>query len=73
MRKYGAFLIEDHVYNVHETRLKASDLSDSMTDPVTNIIAKNGAVLGVEVDGKACAGFPTPSRKLEFYSKTLKD
>ncbi len=73
MRKYGAFLIEDNVYGVHETRLKASDLTDAITDTVTGLISKNGVVLGVEVDGAACAGFPTPSRKLEFYSKTLKD
>ena len=73
MRKYGAFLIEDNIYSVHETRLKSGDLIDSITDPVTNLISKNGVVLGVEVDGAACAGFPTPSRKLEFYSKTLKD
>ena len=25
------------------------------------------------VDGKACEGFPTPSRKLEFYSATIKE
>ena len=73
MRKFGAFLIEDNVYNVHETGLKSSDLNDSITDPTTGVIAKNGVVLGIEVDGKACVGFPTPSRKLEFYSKTLKD
>jgi anaerobic selenocysteine-containing dehydrogenase len=73
MRKYGAYLIEDSVYHVHETRLKSRDLSDAITDPVSNIITNNGAVLGVEVDGVACVGFPTPSRKLEFYSKTLKD
>ena len=73
MRKYGAFLIEDNVYSVHETRLKSGDLADASTDPVTNLISKNGVVLGVEIDGAACAGFPTPSRKLEFYSKTLKD
>ncbi|MBI3064628.1 MAG: molybdopterin-dependent oxidoreductase [Deltaproteobacteria bacterium] len=73
MRKVGAFLIEDNVYRVHETAIKTSDLAESITDPTTNVISKNGAVLGVEVDGKACAGFPTPSRKLEFFSKTLKD
>src|SRR5881392_1194683 len=28
---------------------------------------------GVVVDGTARVGFPTPSRKLEFFSKTLKD
>jgi len=73
MRKVGAFLIEDNVYKVHETGIKSADLADSITDPTTNLISKNGTVLGVEVDGKACAGFPTPSRKLEFFSKTLKD
>ena len=73
MRKYGAFLIEDNTYRVHETNIKSSDLTDAATDPTTGIVAKNGAVLGVEVDGRACVGFPTPSRKLEFYSKTLKD
>ncbi len=73
MRKYGAFLIEDNAYRVHETSLKSSDLIDATTDATTNTITKNGAVLGVEVDGKPCVGFPTPSRKLEFYSKTLKE
>ena len=73
MRKYGAFLIEDNAYKVHETGLKSSDLIDATTDATTHIVAKNGAVLGVEVDGRACVGFPTPSRKLEFYSKTLKE
>ena len=41
--------------------------------PSPRVVAKGGAALGVEVDGRAAAGFPTPSRKLEFYSKTLKD
>jgi len=73
MRKYGAFLVEDNVYKVHETGIKSTDLADATTDPNTNVIIKNGTALGVEVDGKACVGFPTPSRKLEFFSKTLKD
>jgi anaerobic selenocysteine-containing dehydrogenase len=73
MRKYGAFLIEDNVYKVHEAPLKTGDLAEASVDPNTKIVSKNGAVLGVEVDGKACVGFPTPSRKLEFYSKTIKD
>jgi len=73
MRKYGAFLVEDNVYKVHETGIKSGDLSDATTDPATNVISKNGAALGVEIDGKACVGFPTPSRKLEFFSRTLKD
>ncbi len=73
MRKYGAYLVEDNVYKIHETRLQSDDLRSSSTDPASHRIFKDGAVLGVEVDGLPCVGFPTPSRKLEFYSKTLKD
>ena len=70
MRRYGAFLVEDNVYHVHETGIKSADLAGSVTDETTRLISKNGAVLGVDIDEQA--GFPTPSRKLEFYSKTLK-
>ena len=73
MRKYGAFLIEDNVYKVHEAALKTADLADATVDPATKVVSKNGAALGVEIDGKACVGFPTPSRKLEFFSQTFKD
>jgi anaerobic selenocysteine-containing dehydrogenase len=73
MRKYGAFLVQDHVYLTHENEIKPAALNGASTDAATKIITKNGATLGVEVDGKACHGFPTPSCKLEFFSKTLKD
>lgn len=35
--------------------------------------AEGRRLVGVEVDGKILRGFPTPSGRLEFYSKTLKD
>ena len=73
MRKYGAFLVAENIYSSHATELKEADVAEAVVDPVTKIVSKGGAVLGVEVDGKAQAGFPTPSRKLEFYSETLKD
>jgi anaerobic selenocysteine-containing dehydrogenase len=73
MRKYGAFLIEDGVYRTHEQVPSAGDLEGAAVDPVTKVIVKGGEAVGVEVDGHACLGFPTPSRKLEFFSKTLKD
>ena len=73
MRKYGAFLIEEGSYRVHEKQLTADDLKDATIDPASRVITRGGAAVGVEIDGRACAGFPTPSRKLEFYSKTLKD
>ncbi|MBI4525784.1 MAG: molybdopterin-dependent oxidoreductase [Deltaproteobacteria bacterium] len=73
MRRYGAFLIEDNVYRTHETRLTEKELEGAQFDPVTKLITKGGSSVGVEVEGVPCVGFPTPSRKLEFYSKTLKD
>jgi len=73
MRKYGAFLIEDNVYKVHEAAVKSADLADATVDAATKVVAKNGAALGVEIDGAAVVGFPTPSRKLEFFSKTIKE
>jgi len=73
MRKYGAFLVEENVYGTHEQVLKEKELEGSEVDSVTGVIAKKGAPIGVRIDGQAHAGFPTPSRKLEFYSQTLKD
>jgi anaerobic selenocysteine-containing dehydrogenase len=73
MRKYGAFLIEAGVYGSHDKPLAAAEREGAAVDPLTHVIVKGGAAVGVEVDGRAAAGFPTPSRKLEFYSKTLKD
>jgi anaerobic selenocysteine-containing dehydrogenase len=73
MRKRGAFLIEDGVYRTHETTLAPATLEGAAVDPVTGVISKGSAAVGVEIDGRAYVGFPTPSRKLEFYSKTLRD
>jgi anaerobic selenocysteine-containing dehydrogenase len=73
MRKYGAFLVEDHVYRTHEKGLAPAELDGATVDPVSRVITKGGVAVGVEVDGQPMVGFPTPSRKLELYSKTLKD
>jgi anaerobic selenocysteine-containing dehydrogenase len=72
MRKYGSFLVEDSVYRTHEQAVPARDLDGAVVDPVTKLVAKGGAAVGVEIDGRAFVGFPTPSRKLEFFSPTLK-
>lgn len=73
MRKYGAFLVEENVYGMHDSLLNSNDLRGSQTDPETHVVKRGGAPIGVEIDGRKVAGFPTPSRKLEFYSKTLSD
>jgi anaerobic selenocysteine-containing dehydrogenase len=73
MRKYGAFLVEEEPAPAHEKILGEKDLAGATVDAQSRVIIKNGTPIGVEIDGVAHAGFPTPSRKLEFFSKTLKD
>lgn len=49
------------------------ELEGSVTDAKTGVISKGGKPIGVLVDGKSVVGFPTPSRKNEFYSQTMVD
>jgi anaerobic selenocysteine-containing dehydrogenase len=72
MRRYGSFLIQEGVYRTHEQPPSAAELDGATTDPATRIVTKHGTAVGVEIDGQLHAGFPTPSRKLEFFSPTLK-
>lgn len=72
MRKYGAFEVARDTYLLHEKRLDAAQLDGAEVDPDTHLISKDGHVIGVETGGDAVAGFGTPSRKLEFFSPTLK-
>jgi anaerobic selenocysteine-containing dehydrogenase len=73
MRKYGAFLVEDKVYGVHERLVANSDIDTSVIDSITHAVSRKGSNVGIEINGQVHAGFPTPSRKLEFYSRTLKE
>ena len=57
MRKYGAFLVEDESYGPYAQPLREPTPADA----------------GVTVNGVRREGFPTPSRQLEFFSRTLKD
>ncbi|HET6268217.1 MAG TPA: molybdopterin dinucleotide binding domain-containing protein, partial [Acidobacteriota bacterium] len=70
MRKYGAFEIKENVYNQHTTRVPTEGCE---VDSVSGVIRKNNAPVGVMIGDQAMRGFPTPSRKLEFFSKTMKD
>jgi len=72
MRKYGAFEVETTSYNKHLAKLSNEELESTKVDD-TNTIIKDGKGIGVMVDGTACSGFPTPSRKQEFYSQTIVD
>ncbi len=74
MQKYGAFEIEKgESYKKNETPLTSAQLKGSKVDPLTDVISRDEKVIGVMVNGIACVGFPTPSRKNEFYSQTMVD
>ncbi|MGZ3630512.1 MAG: molybdopterin dinucleotide binding domain-containing protein, partial [Ktedonobacteraceae bacterium] len=76
MRTYGSFEIPQEkapVFTLNERELKPADLKDTQVATDSGKITRNGALVGVTIDGKPYEGFPTPSRKLEFYSATMKE
>jgi anaerobic selenocysteine-containing dehydrogenase len=76
MRKYGAFALppeQTPVYQLNERRLSPAELEGAHIDIHSGLVTKNEASIGVSIDGQAYEGFPTPSRRLEFYSRTLKE
>lgn len=73
MKKYGAFEIEKHRYEVHMKELSEEEMKDAEIREETGEVIKNGKVIGIMVEGKARQGFPTPSRRQELFSQTLKE
>jgi anaerobic selenocysteine-containing dehydrogenase len=73
MHKYGAFVVEETAYNKHLKTLTTKQMEGAQTDPKTGVITKNDEAIGVMIHGKPVVGFPTPSRKNEFYSQTMAD
>ncbi len=73
MRKFGAFEVEGETYNQNLNKLDSSAVAGSHINPVTGAIEKDGKNIGIQIDGKSHIGFPTPSRKQEFFSETLRD
>ena len=67
MRKYGAFEIESSSYSKH---LSGVD-SEGVEMNEFGQFVKEGKVVAVRDNGIAVAGFPTPSKKQEFYSDTM--
>ncbi|MFT5385846.1 MAG: anaerobic selenocysteine-containing dehydrogenase, partial [Saprospiraceae bacterium] len=73
MKKYGAFEIETTSYKKHEYTLSSEQLEGAEIDKKTKVIRKDGKDIGVMIKGTPNVGFPTPSRKNEFYSQTMVD
>jgi anaerobic selenocysteine-containing dehydrogenase len=71
MRRHGAFLIEPEVRDLQKKAVAVPE--GARRDPETGLVSLDGKPLGVEIEGQVVAGFPTPSRKLEIYSRTLSE
>jgi anaerobic selenocysteine-containing dehydrogenase len=69
MRKYGCFEVvrENYVPYEREVSRDGAQLDEG------GKLTRDGKPIGVEIDGVARLGFETPSRKLEFFSPTLRD
>jgi anaerobic selenocysteine-containing dehydrogenase len=73
MRKFGAFEVVKSTYRRQDRPLSSTELAGTEVDPVSKVVLKSGKALGIQIDGTAVEGFPTPSRKQELYSQTLAD
>ena len=73
MRKYGAFEVEKHSYQKYLDTLSDAELDGSSVDPTFGTIRKGNQNIGVKIGDTNHVGFPTPSRKNEFYSQTMID
>jgi len=71
MRRFGAFLIESNTYGLQEKPLEPPP--GATTDPATGTVSVGGKAVGLSVEGQVVTGWPTPSRRLEIYSRTLED
>jgi anaerobic selenocysteine-containing dehydrogenase len=72
MRRYGAFLIETGVHDLQSRPVAVP--AGARRDAETGRVEVDGKAVGVEVaEGEVVAGFPTPSGRLEVYSRTLEE
>lgn len=72
MRKYGAFEVTKDNYTPYEKILADGERQKVNVDEQDRVVV-DGNVIGVMVDGEAKVGLKTPSRKLEFFARTLYD
>jgi len=70
MRSHGAFEVEKETYTPHT---RPADVSGAQRDEAHACWTKDGDTVAVEIDGQPCAGFGTPSKRLEFWSPTMEE
>lgn len=70
MREFGAFEVAKDVYETHRA---VADVAGAEFDPAEGAFLRDGKVAALLVDGEPRTGFPTLSRRLEFFSGTLEE
>jgi anaerobic selenocysteine-containing dehydrogenase len=65
MRKYGAVEVEKDIYEFHERPVAYDDVG------MNGIARRQGQSVGVRVHSDVVTGFKSPSKKLEWWSKTM--
>lgn len=71
MRRVGSFEMERGRYRVHETKVDLPEGARVRVEATSGLASVEDKVVGVAVDGAVRQGFPTPSRKIEIFSRTL--
>ncbi len=69
MRRFGAFQVQDQTWESHNQELPP----DSGEADADGTVRREGKAVGVMADGRPRAGFKTPSRRLEIFSRTMVD
>ncbi|MDH5504429.1 MAG: molybdopterin-dependent oxidoreductase [Acidimicrobiia bacterium] len=65
MRKYGAVEVERDIYNVQERAVEADSIGED------GLARRDGKVVGVRAGDETVTGFASPTKKLEWWSKTM--
>ncbi|MEW6210732.1 MAG: molybdopterin-dependent oxidoreductase [Acidobacteriota bacterium] len=73
MRRHGAYQVKGSDYRQYEKRLAPDEMEETRVDERSKLILKGEQAVGVLIDDEPMRGLNTPSRKLEFYSRTMKE
>lgn len=73
MRRFGVFEVKKDQFGLHENELTPEEREGTEVEAASGVIRKGSVPVGVLIDGVARRGFGTPSRRLEFFSRTLKE
>jgi anaerobic selenocysteine-containing dehydrogenase len=73
MRRFGAFEVRRGCSGQHREELPPAALQGATTHPDGRVTGPDGALRGVLAEGAPRRGFPTPSGRLELWSRTMEE